>query len=250
MRPIRLLEAMRYAVLSPSPRLQPFLLVESARIFGREDEGVLRAAAALECVHAYSVVREGLPGENDAATNLAGDALLALAFDILADPAVDPDPLTCAALIGALARAIGVGGMLGGRIFECEGEERVLTEAELLQLQTMKTGVLFRHAVQAGALLGRASEADRHRLIAFGEKFGLAHRLACELAKGSENADSASEGVATSWSRQTLVAFYGIEKSRTLLAVTSAEAAATLEPFGVGGEMLAEAARYVAIRKT
>ena len=149
-RPARLLEAMRYAALGPGKRLRPFLLIETARLFGRADAGVIRAAAALECVHAYSLVHVGLPAMDDdafrrgrptphrafgeATAILAGDALLTLAFDILADPAVDPEPLTCATLVGALARAAGLGGMAGGQMLDLEAEGASLDEAAILHL--------------------------------------------------------------------------------------------------------------------
>jgi farnesyl diphosphate synthase len=256
MRPPRLLEVMRYVALAPGKRLRSFLLIESAKLFGRDDEGVLRAAAAIECVHAYSLVHTGLrrgrPATHrdfsEATAVLAGDALLTLAFDILADPAVDRDPLTCAALIGALARAVGIGGMMGGQMLDLESKERTLPEEDIRRLQAMKTGALFRHAAQAGALLGGAGEDDRHRLITFGEKFGLAYQIADDLLDATEDAHAAVEKGSLE-GNATLVALHGIEAARTFLAVASAEAAAIMEPFGGRGETLAEAARYVGIRQ-
>ena len=261
-RPSTLVEAMRYAALSPGKRIRSFLVIEVARLFGREDEGTIRAAAAIQCVHAFSLIHDDLPAVNgrdvragqptvhrkfgEAIAVLAGDALLALAFDILADPAVDPDPLTCAALVGACARATGVGGMIGGQVLDLEAGEGPPVEEDIRRLQEMKTSALFRHACQAGALLGRASEDDRHRVNAFGEKFGLAYQLAYDLS--DLIGDPLSAGNAGR--KATLASFHGVDATRTLLAVTSAEAAAMMETFGTRGEILAEAARFVSLGMT
>jgi farnesyl diphosphate synthase len=266
-RPKLLVEAMRYAALSPGKRLRPFIVIETARLFHRHDEGVVRAAAALECVHAYSLVHDDLPAmDNDdvrrgrptvhkqfgeAAAILAGDALLTLAFDIIADPAVDRDPLVCAALVGALARAAGVGGMAGGQMLDIEAEGRELDDSQIVRLQAMKTGALFRFAAQAGAFLGHAAEDDRHRLLNFGSAFGRAFQIADDLIDATalpEDAGKATDKDAAR-GKATLVGRHGVAEAKTMLAMAAAEASEILQFFGSRADLLAEAARYFAIRE-
>ncbi|MGA9824776.1 MAG: polyprenyl synthetase family protein, partial [Methylocystis sp.] len=133
-RPTRLLEAMRYATLGGGKRLRPFLVIESARLFGVAGDGPLRTACALEMIHCYSLVHDDLPAMDDddlrrgrptahkafdeATAILAGDGLLTYAFDVLADPATHPDAAIRAALVLALARAAGLGGMVGGQALD------------------------------------------------------------------------------------------------------------------------------------
>ena len=137
-RPARLLEAMRYSSLGGGKRLRPFLLIETARLFGVEGEGVARAAAAVEMIHCYSLVHDDLPAlDNDdlrrgrptthkaydeATAILVGDSLLTYAFDVTADPLTDPDPAIRAELVLELARAAGFGGMIGGQVLDLEAE--------------------------------------------------------------------------------------------------------------------------------
>ena len=182
-RPARLIAAMRYATLGGGKRLRPFLTVETARALGREDEGPRRAGAAIECVHAYSLIHDDLPAMDDddlrrgrptthrafdeATAILAGDALQALAFEILADPVTDPDAKVRAALCAGLARAIGLAGMVGGQMLDLEAERATapLTVAEIAQLQALKTGALLRFSVEAGArLAGRDRGGERGAL--------------------------------------------------------------------------------------
>jgi farnesyl diphosphate synthase len=165
---------MRYAMLGGGKRLRPHLAVETARLFGRDDEGVLRAGVALECVHGYSLVHDDLPAMDDddlrrgkptlhkafdeATAILAGDALVTFAFDVVADEPTDPDPGLRASLVVALARASGVGGMAGGQMLDLEAEGRFASdgrplpgdEDSTLRLQAMKTGALLAASVDMG----------------------------------------------------------------------------------------------------
>jgi len=184
-RPTRLIAAMRYATLGGGKRLRPFLTVETARALGRADRGPRRAGAAIECVHAYSLIHDDLPAMDDddlrrgrptthrafdeATAILAGDALQALAFEILADPATDPSAIVRAALSAGLARAIGLAGMVGGQMLDLEAERATapLSLAEIAQLQAMKTGALLRFSVEAGArLAGATAPASRFGTLA------------------------------------------------------------------------------------
>jgi farnesyl diphosphate synthase len=249
-RPDRLVEAMRYAVLGGGKRLRPFLLIESARLFGAEGTAVVNAAAALECVHAYSLVHDDLPAMADddlrrgrptvhkafdeATAILAGDALLTIAFDILAR--LDAPAETRVALVAGLARAAGVGGMAGGQMLDLD-QDTVWEEASLRLMQRMKTGALFAYAAEAGAIMAGASGDDRDRLRRFGAHFGAAFQLADDLD------DAANDHAA---GRPSLAALLGPEQARGTLLGEVAAAIDLLAPFGAGGNMLADAARFVA----
>jgi farnesyl diphosphate synthase len=185
-RPPRLMAAMRHAALAGGKRLRPFLVVETARLLGRDDPGVVQAGAAVELLHCYSLVHDDLPAMDDddlrrgkpsvhrafdeATAILAGDALQALAFERLADPAVHPDPAVRSELVLGLARAAGLAGMAGGQMLDLAAEGRygdaVPGEAEIRRLQAMKTGALLAFAVEAGAILAEADAAARKALRA------------------------------------------------------------------------------------
>src|SRR6201996_153167 len=195
-RPSRFLGAVRYASLNGGKRLRPFLLVESARLFGIETEGVLRAGAALEMIHCYSLVHDDLPAlDNDdlrrgrptthkaydeATAILVGDGLLTYAFDVTADPATHEDPAIRAALVLALARHAGLGGMVGGQILDLEAEASSdpHTPDAVIKLQSMKTGALLHYAVVAGAIFAEADAAAKEALSRYGTAIGAAFQVA------------------------------------------------------------------------
>src|SRR5580700_9281852 len=176
-RPQRLLEAMRYASLGAGKRFRPFLVVESAALFGVPRPQALAVGAALECVHCYSLVHDDLPAmDNDelrrgrptvhkafdeATAILAGDGLLTFAFDILSRPETHPNPAVRVDLVAALARASGLGGMAGGQMLDLAAEGRFgaskLGADDVRMLQAMKTGALLRFACEAGGILAAAN---------------------------------------------------------------------------------------------
>lgn len=262
-RPARLVEAMRHGVLNGGKRLRPFLLIESAAMFDAPPQSALRAAAALECVHCYSLIHDDLPAMDDddlrrgqptvhkafdeATAILAGDALLTLAFDILSDEATHPEPSVRAQLVLSLARAAGVGGMAGGQMLDLAAEGEMLGETEIATLQAMKTGALLRFACEAGTLFGGADAADRAALVAFGETIGRAFQLADDLldvtastaALGKEAAKDSRRGKAT------LVALHGVDRSRDIANALAEEAQAILAPYGERAAWLARAAGFV-----
>src|SRR5215467_8316367 len=202
-RPTRLMESMRYATLGGDKRFRPFLVVESAALFAVPRERSLMAAAALECVHCYSLVHDDLPAMDDddlrrgrptlhrafdeATAILVGDSLLTFAFDILARPETHPDPAIRSALVLGLARAAGLGGMAGGQMLDLAAEGRVaatqpqLDLPDVEQLQAMKTGALLRYACVAGAILGSADGRKRTALDRFGAIIGEAFQIADDL---------------------------------------------------------------------
>jgi len=273
LRPTRVTESMRYAALAGGKRLRPFLVVETAALFGKEGEGVLRAAAAIECVHCYSLVHDDLPAmDNDdlrrgqptthrkydeATAILAGDALLTYAFDILADEPTHPDPAVRVALVKTLARASGLGGMVGGQLLDLEAEGRFgdgkplpLTDKEILRLQSMKTGALLMAGVEMGATLGGASRDERETLQRYGRALGQAFQIADDLL--DEEADAATVGKATgkdaAMGKGTLVRLWGKDAARKRLGDLVHEAEGALSGFGDKAAVLREAARFVANR--
>src|SRR6201996_1319979 len=191
-RPKRLMDAMRYSSLAGGKRLRPFLVVESAAVFGVSRQSALLAGAALECIHCYSLIHDDLPSMDnsdlrrgrptahkqfdDATAILAGDALLTLAFDIITRDEVHRDAGVRLALTRALARAAGVGGMVGGQIMDLAGEGRFgdREPPDVAKLQQMKTGALLKYGCIAGALLGQASKEHYDALDTYGHALGEA----------------------------------------------------------------------------
>jgi farnesyl diphosphate synthase len=263
-RPERLIAAMRYGALGAGKRIRPFLLVECAALFGASGQAVLEAAAALECVHCYSLVHDDLPAMDDddlrrgrptvhrefdeATAILAGDALLTIAFDILAG--IDADAQTRVELVAGLARAAGIGGMAGGQMLDVEAEGTRLEETATIRLQAMKTGALLRYACEAGAVIGNAGAEDRARITDFGRRIGKAFQLADDLIDITGDAATAGKAIAKDAARgkATLVALYGVDRARTILGETVAAAIEMLAPFGARARVLADAARFIASR--
>jgi len=267
-RPERLLAAMRHGVLNGGKRLRPFLVMESAALFEADGEAALRVAAALECIHCYSLIHDDLPAMDDddlrrgqptvhkafdeATAILAGDSLLTLAFDIVASPATPLDPTPRVELISALARAAGIGGMAGGQSLDLAAETSPPDEAGIITLQAMKTGALIRFACEAGAIASGATAADRERLSEFGAAIGLAFQLADDLLDLSS--DAATLGKATgkdsAAGKATLAALHGAPWARQQLDGLVRQAQSLLEPFGARAALLGEAARFIADRRS
>ena len=271
-RPPRLLEAMRYAALGGGKRVRPFLLVESAALFGASHDGALLAGCALECVHCYSLVHDDLPAmDNDdlrrgratahkafdeATAILAGDALLTFAFDAMARPEVHPDASVRAALVLELARAAGLGGMAGGQMLDLAAEGRFagakpLGESDIVTLQAMKTGALLRFACRAGAILGQADAKALAAIDRYGAAVGQAFQIADDLldVEGVAATLGKAAGKDAAAGKATLVAALGTKGARARLDALIAEAEATLAPFGPKADILRAAARFIAARR-
>jgi len=272
-RPPRLLAAMRYAVLGGGKRLRPFLLVETAALFGAARSGALLAGAALECLHGYSLVHDDLPAMDDDALRrgrptvhkafdeataiLAGDALLTLAFDAMTHEDIHPDAGIRITLVSELARAAGLGGMAGGQMLDLAAEgrfddKRALSESEIARLQAMKTGALIRFACRAGAILGRADANKRAAVDRYAAAIGQAFQIADDLLdlEGDAATIGKTAGKDASAGKATLVAALGADGARDRLAALIAEADATLAPFGVKADSLRAAARFIAERRS
>jgi len=262
-----LAEAMRYAALGGGKRLRPFLLIQSARLFGVDEAHALDAACALECVHCYSLVHDDLPAMDDDAVRrgrptlhvafdeataiLAGDALLTLAFEILSAPATHPDAAIRAELVLMLAKEAGWRGMALGQALDLSATHRHFSPEDTVTMQTLKTGALFRFACEAGAVLGRADSPGRAALVAYAAAFGQAFQLADDLLDAQGDAEAVGKAVAKDADRgkATLVALLGVTGARARLAGLVAQAEDALEPFGGKAATLIDAARFVAKRR-
>ena len=271
-RPRRLIEAMRYATLAGGKRLRPFLTIETARALGRADAAPARVGAAIECVHAYSLIHDDLPAMDDddlrrgrptthrafdeATAILAGDALQTMAFELLADPETDPDAATRAGLCAGLARAAGLAGMAGGQMLDVEAETAAapLPLEAIARLQAMKTGALLKFSVEAGALLAGASAAARAAFGAYGRAIGAAFQIADDLldAEGDAATLGKRAGKDAGRHKATLVGALGSEGARRELARLVGEAKTAVDAAGVGeaGDVLRAAADFVATRKS
>jgi farnesyl diphosphate synthase len=272
-RPERLLAAMRLAMLGGGKRLRPFLLLETATLFGATHSGALLAGAALECLHGYSLVHDDLPAMDDddlrrgqptvhkafdeATAILAGDALLTLAFDVMARTDVHPDAGVRIALVAEMARAAGLGGMAGGQMLDLAAEgrfddKRTLTEDTIVRLQAMKTGALIRFACRAGALLGQADAGARAAIDRYGAAIGQAFQIADDLLdlEGSPATIGKAAGKDAAAGKATLVAALGPAGTRSRLAALIAAADAALAPFAAKADTLRATARFIAERRS
>jgi farnesyl diphosphate synthase len=267
-RPDRLMAAIRHGVLNGGKRLRPFLVIESAALFGANPQSAIRVAAALECVHCYSLIHDDLPSmDNDdlrrgqptvhkafdeAAAILAGDGLLTLAFGTLADDATDLPDRTKLELVSALSRAAGIGGMVGGQALDLEAEVKAPDEAGIIRLQAMKTGALLRFACAAGPVIAGAPLDDRQRLAEFGSAVGLAFQLADDLLDHTSNALTLGKaaGKDAAAGKGTLVALHGADWALKQLKGLIGQAVDILAPYGEKAEVLIQAARFVAARKS
>ena len=272
-RPARLLDAMRYAGLGAGKRFRPFLVVETATLFGVGRPQALMAGAALECIHCYSLVHDDLPAMDnddlrrgqptvhkaydDATAILAGDGLLTLAFDIVARPETHPDASVRVALVSALARAAGLGGMVGGQMLDLAAEGRFdggqpqrLAERDVATLQAMKTGALLKFACRAGGILGQANAAQHDALDRYGSAVGQAFQIADDLldVEGDPALVGKQTGKDASAGKATVVGILGTAGARARLRELVTQAETALAPFGKAADVLFAAAKFVAER--
>ncbi len=272
-RPPRLIDSMRYASLGGGKRFRPFIVVQSAALFGVSSSRALMAGAALECVHGYSLIHDDLPAMDDdnlrrgrptvhrafdeATAILAGDGLLTFAFDILSRSETHPDPAVRVRLINLLSRAAGVGGMAGGQMLDLaaegrftKGEAQAPTRDDVKTLQSMKTGALIRFACLAGAVLGEASEEKYQALERYGRAVGEAFQIADDLLdiEGNSAVVGKATGKDEAAGKATMAGILGVAGAKARLEMLVAEAIAALAPFGAAASTLVTAARFVAYR--
>ena len=249
----RLVDAMRYASLNGGKRLRAFLVVQSARLFGVDHRCALRVGAAIEFMHAYSLVHDDLPAMDDAATRrskpschlafdeataiLAGDALQTMAFDVLADGRTHSDPEVQIRLVAALAGASGLAGMAGGQMLDLQAETRQLDLTEVTEMQTMKTGALIRCAAICGGIVGGADTRLLNALGAFSRDLGLAFQIADDLLDYDGDAATLGKpaGQDAERGKGSFVSLMGAEQARATAHRLIDDALAVLAPWPQAG---------------
>lgn len=262
----RLFEAMRYATLGGGKRFRPFLACESAKLFDVRDQSALRAAAAIECIHTYSLVHDDLPCMDDddlrrgqptvhrkydeATAVLAGDALLTIAFEIMGDEETHADHRVRCELITRMAAASGAHGMVGGQMIDLASEGKPLDIGGITRLQQLKTGALISFSCEIGGILGRASKAARHALHAYAHDLGLAFQIADDLLDVEGDADVVGKATHkdADAGKATFVSILGVERARAQAEMLSEQAVTHLDSFDVRADLLREAARFVVNR--
>ena len=264
----RVMDAMRYSALGGGKRIRPFLVTACASLFSVDRRSALRAAAAVEMVHCYSLVHDDLPAMDDddlrrgrptchieydeATAILAGDALLTKAFEVLAEPETHQDARVRSDLVLALAKASGHAGMVGGQMLDLVAEDHDLDMPEITRLQRMKTGELIAVSCDAGAILGKASEHARIQLHAYAHDIGLAFQIADDLldVEGDEEAVGKKTGKDEAAGKATFVSLLGVERAREQAKMLSAQAQEHLESFGEAAEPLRHLAHFIVNRSS
>jgi geranylgeranyl diphosphate synthase, type II len=258
--------AMRYSVFAGGKRVRPILCMEAARIFWADVSPAVHAGCALELIHTYSLIHDDLPAlDNDdlrrgkptchkqfgeAAAILAGDALLTLAFQTLAET-----PLVAERRVAALqevSRAAGtVGGMVGGQVADLEAEGKAVQSEMLEYIHRSKTAALIRASVVTGAICGGAEEMDVERLRRFGENIGWAFQVVDDILDVEESSAALGKtaGKDQAQKKATYPALYGLEKSREFAAKLIGEALAELAPYGERAAQLRQLAEFLLARR-
>ncbi len=261
-----LFDAMRYAALSGGKRLRPFMVMEGARVFGVDAMRARRVAAAAEFVHCYSLAHDDLPAMDNsdlrrgkpslhkafdqATALLAGDALLTLAFEILADPETHEDPRVRVELIANLAGAIGMHGMVGGQMLDLIGEKQEFDVGTISRMQRLKTGKLIAFCCEAGAILGKANPAHRQSLRNYAHDLGLAFQVTDDLLDATSTEQDLGKPVNADGKKSTFVSAMGIEQAKQRAQMLVDQAISHLRTFDEGRvDLLKDLARYVLERR-
>ena len=264
----RVVEAMRYASLAGGKRVRPFLVCATAALFDVEESRALRAAAAVELIHCYSLVHDDLPAMDDdelrrgqptchiafdeATAILAGDALLTKAFEVLADEKTHAEPSIRSTLVKALARASGHEGMVGGQIIDLYAENHDLDVSEIMRLQRMKTGALIAVSCDIGALMGKASEEARHHLRGYAHDIGLAFQIVDDLLdiRGDEAEVGKKTQKDADAGKATFVSLLGVDEASEQALMLSQQAQEHLVVFGEKADPLRALATFIVERRS
>ena len=264
----RLIEAMRYAAIGGGKRVRPLLVCSTANLFGVSRDAALRAGAAIEAIHVYSLIHDDLPcmdnddlrhgkptlhkAYNEATAVLTGDALHALAFEILADDATSEDPFTRSELILTLGQASGMSGMAGGQMMDMVAdEEGVKYDLQAItRLQQLKTGALLAASVEMGAILGKVAPQGRMHLRAYARDIGLAFQIADDLLDVEGDFDKAGKALRKDdeQGKQTFVTLMGVDKAREQARALVDQAVLRLASYGAEADILRALARYIVER--
>lgn len=265
----RVFDAMRYSSLNGGKRLRAFFVLAGATLFKVSPLSALRAASAIEFVHAYSLIHDDLPAMDDddlrrgkpschkqfdeATAILAGDGLQALAFEVLAHEDTHGDPAVRANLVGELAKAAGAHGMVGGQMLDMLAERQGgdLSIGAITRLQRLKTGALISFSCTSGAILGKASEPLRVALAAYAHDLGLAFQIVDDLLdiEGDAAQLGKTPGKDAAAGKATFVSILGLERARDQSNLLARQAAQHLEPFGQAADLLKQAAEFVVARR-
>jgi farnesyl diphosphate synthase len=261
-------EAMRYATFAGGKRLRPFLVMQGARLFDVAEANAVRAAAAIEVLHTYSLVHDDLPSmDNDdlrrgrptthrafdeATAILAGDGLLTIAFEILSHPATHASADVRCELISNLAQAAGSNGMIGGQMIDMKADEQTLTAEQVMLLQRLKTGALFEFSCEAGAILGQAGKEHRDRMRSYAQDFGLAFQITDDLLDVTSTAEKTGKAVGKDkdQGKATLISIYGIDGAKAEAQKLVDRAIETLAPYGDKAAELQALATYLLDRES
>lgn len=263
----RVVEGMRYAALGGGKRLRPFLVMASARLFGVAEQSALRTAAAVELLHCYSLVHDDLPAMDDsdlrrgraavhkqydeATAILVGDALLTLAFEVLASPPTHSDPRVRAELVLELAKAAGAAGMVGGQMLDLLAERATFDIGSVTRLQRLKTGELIAFSCGAGAILGHGALPARQALHAFAHDLGLAFQITDDLldAEGSSAVLGKPVGHDVAAGKATFVSILGTERARGQAELLARQAVQHLDFFDEKADLLRAVPGFVIARR-
>lgn len=263
----RLLGAIRYAALDGGKRLRPFFTLESGRLFDADEGSLLRAACAIECVHTYSLIHDDLPCMDDddlrrgrptlhrkydeATALLAGDALLTFAFELLSDPQTHPDPQMRNLLITGLAKAAGPLGMVAGQAADMAGAEIASDLIAVTRMNRLKTGALINFSVDAGALIGCASDAERTALSRYAHDVGLAFQMVDDLLDAEGVVRDTGKAVRKDAARGKVnfVTVLGADATRERIGMLASQAKNHLNLFGPRARMLVDTVDFIVERK-
>ncbi len=266
-RPKKLMTSLRHAALNGGKRLRPFLVMQTGRLFDANQSHLLQIATALECVHCYSLIHDDLPAMDDddlrrgkptvhkafdeATAILAGDGLLTLAFDILSDKSTHNNPQTRITLISKLAKAAGIGGMVGGQMLDLYPESRSPDFSEIARMQAMKTGALIQFACEAGGICGGVSETELNALSDYGQAIGQAFQLADDIldVTASENQLGKGTGKDEKRGKQTQLSSLGLKAASEMANDLVTQACESLSIFDERSDLLIEAAHFTISRK-
>lgn len=264
----RLFDAMRYATLGGGKRLRPFLVLQGAQLFSVSRKSALRAAAAIELVHCYSLVHDDLPAMDDddlrrgkptvhrafdeATAILAGDALLTLAFEVLAHPDTHSNSEVRCQLVAKLAHASGAHGMVAGQMIDLAAANQEMDIGHITRLQRLKTGALIGFSCEAGAILGQAAEPQHEALRGYAHDLGLAFQIADDLldVEGTEEEVGKAVGKDADQGKATFVSILGADRARDQANMLVQQAVDHLAIFDEKADFLRKVARYIVERRS